>query len=384
MSNRVAGAANGGSGSYKNDDERRREEARSSTLQGQVDELRQALRELASRQVRLEESIKSAEGSTVQNRLLLDQMRQESQQSFQARALDENRTRQYLGELEQRLDDSLRPLRSLQAHVGELLEGSRRKADDSGQHLRRFEEIKVQLEQQQAVGDRNLVINSQLRDALDGVRNDVETQRRDSLRHDDSVKIVDQESRRRNVEITQAQQEANVRIDDLRSDIAHAGDLIDELKRSYAHVDPAIKELHVVDTDAKNELARFSQQSTERHDLVVERVDDLRHTTDGQIAEARQAAEVRFERLSERLDELSELDRDVGLRVSGIAHLIEELRLADEAIRRDIWQLHEQRVRLRVEQAQQELEHVTGQRRHTQTAVEAPVTDQAIIRPADR
>jgi len=40
---------------YRQDDERKRELARLATLQNQIDELRTALRELASRQVRLEE-----------------------------------------------------------------------------------------------------------------------------------------------------------------------------------------------------------------------------------------------------------------------------------------------------------------------------------------
>src|SRR5687768_7622460 len=100
MGNRTPGAPAPGMPAYRQDDERRRDEARLSTMQSQLDELRQALRELASRQVRSEEGLKQYEGSAAQNRLALEQIRQESQQSAQARALDENRTRQQLSDLE--------------------------------------------------------------------------------------------------------------------------------------------------------------------------------------------------------------------------------------------------------------------------------------------
>ena len=104
-------------GAMRHDDERRRDEARISALQNQVDELRQAMREVLSRQGREEELFKHYESATAQNRIAIDQLRQESQQSAQARALDENRTRQQVNDLDARLEDVTRPIRSLQAHV---------------------------------------------------------------------------------------------------------------------------------------------------------------------------------------------------------------------------------------------------------------------------
>ena len=108
----------------RQDDERRRDEARFAALQNQVDELRQAMREVLSRQGREEELLKHFESAAAQNRISIDQLRQESQQSAQARALDENRTRQQVVDIETRLEDLTRPIRSLQAHVTELVEAA--------------------------------------------------------------------------------------------------------------------------------------------------------------------------------------------------------------------------------------------------------------------
>jgi chromosome segregation ATPase len=367
---------------YRQEDDRKRETARLATLQGQVDEVRQALRELASRQVRLEEVVKAYEGGVAENRLHIDQVRQENQVSARARAIDENRTRQQIAEMDQRLDDAVRPIRSLQAHVSELLEASRRKIDDTGQYQRRFEDIRVAIDHLQAVGDRNTISVHQIRESIEGEKGEIDLVRRDILRNEDAIKIVDQEMRRRIAEVAQAGENVNNRMDDLRADIAHAHDLITELQRSTANIEPTFEELRKADADQKVESNRINQQALERHEVIVDRLDDLRQAADAQVAEVRQSQDQRVERLNERIDELNEQQRELGVRISAFIHQLDELRLVDESLRRDLWQLHEQRVRLRLEQAQQELDQVTGSRRDSETVERKSVV--VAPRPADR
>lgn len=363
---------------YRQDDERRRDEARAATLQNQVDELRQALRELASRQVRIEEGLKQYEGSAAQNRLTLDQIRQEAAQSSQARALDENRTRQQIGDLEQRIDDSVRPIRSLQAHVSELLEVSRKKTDDTGQHQRRFDELRTMIEHLQALSDRTTVVTHQLRDSLDNIRSEADQTRRDIMRNEDAIKIVDQEARRRVAEVIQAGEQVNTRLDELRSDMGHSFDLIEETQRSIVHIDPELAELRDVDAVLRQDITRFNSAAIERHEDIVERQEENRQSIDSQFAEIRQGIDQRYERLGERIEAFNEQHREIGFRVSALAMQLDELRQVDESIRRDLWTLHEQRVRLRLEQVQHELDLVTGSRRT------AELGGQQEPRPANR
>jgi len=353
---------------YRQDDERRRDEARLSTLQTQLDESRQALRELASRQVRIEETVKQYEGGSAQNRLALEQIRQETQQSSQARALDENRTRQQIADLEQRIDDAIRPIRSLAAHVNELLEASRKKVDDTGQHQRRYDELRGMIDHVQALGDRNAVMTHQLRDSIDNVRSEGEQVRRDLLRNEDAIKIVDQEARRRIAEVVQGSADVSSRIDELRSDVAHTFDLIEETRRSIAHVDPTLEELRQIDIALRQDITRFQQQAIERHEVLVERQEDTRQAVDGQFAELRTAMDQRYERLGERIEAVSEQYRELGYRLSTFVLQLDELKQVDGTLRRDLWALHEQRVRLRLEQVQQELDLVTGSRRVAEAA----------------
>jgi len=365
---------------YRQEDERRRDEQRLLALQNQIDELRQAMREVLSRQNREEELLKHYEGSAAQNRLAIDQFKQEVAQALQARALDETRTRQTVTDLETRIEDVGRPIRSIQAHIMEMLEASRQKADDTGQYRKRDEELQTQIDHVSAQIDRTAVVSHQLRDSIDAIRGEIDSIRRDIIRAEDAVKIVDQEARRRIVEVAQSGEVVTARIDELRSDLGHLFDLIDDTRRSIVHIDPALEELRGVDAGLRQDISRFQAQAVERHEVMLDRLEDTRQEMDARFADTRAGQEQRFERLIERIEDLAEAHRDLGFRLSSLSTQLDELRLADAAVRRDVWVRDEQRVRLRLEQAQQELDLITNQRREADTAPASPVRTR---RPAD-
>ena len=385
MSSRTPSVPPAGIPSYRQEDDRRRDEARVNTLQNQVDEIRGAIRELASRQVRIEENVKQYEGSAAQNRLSIEQLRQETAQSAQARALDENRTRQQVSDIEQRLEDGVRPIRSIQAHVSELIEGSRKKVDDTGQTQRKFDELRTMIDTIQALGDRNAVVTHQLRDSQDGLRSEIDQVRRDLLRNEDAVKIVDQEARRRIAEVQQTTAAFSARLDELRSDLAHSFDMIEETKRSIVHVDPTLEELREADAGVKIEVTRNHAQAVERHEVLVERIEDGRQVVETIAAELRQSSEQRYERLGDRMEAIGEEFRELGYKLGTLNLALDELRQVDTTLRRDLWSLHEQRVRIRMEQVQQELDLVTGARRtvETETRAETPAAGPPTIRSLD-
>ncbi|MCA9879276.1 MAG: hypothetical protein KC442_15905 [Thermomicrobiales bacterium] len=363
MSNRSTTQGQINAVGMRQDDERRRDEARLAALQNQVDELRQAMREVLSRQGREEELLKHYESATAQNRLAIEQVRQEMQQSAQARAIDETRTRQQIVDMDARMEDLTRPIRSLQAHVMELIEGARQKADDSSEYKQRDDALQAQIEHLSAHVDRTGVLIHQARDSIEATREETDGLRRDIVRAEDSIKIVDQDARRRVAEVAQAGETITARIDELRSDLGHLFDLIDDTRRSIVHIDPALEELRGADVGIRQELGRVQAQGVERHELLQERVEDMRGDVDARFADVRLALEQRHERLAERIDGLNDAHRELGFRISQLAGQLDELRLVDAAVRRDLWLLNEQRVRLRLDQAQQELDLIAAQRR---------------------
>lgn len=356
---------------YRQEDDRRRDDARIAALQNQVDELRAANRELASRQTRDEEIIKQNETLSAQLRLAIEQLRQESQQSAQARALDENRTRQLIQELEARVDDGVRPIRSLQAHVSELLEASRRKVDDTGQTEQRLEEMVTVIEHLSALGDRTNAISHGLRDTIDGVRTEVEGFRRDIIRAEDAIKIVDQEARRRTTDVQAIAESYSARLDELRADLGHLYDSFENQRRGLVHIDPTLDELRAGELALRQDFGRIQAQLAERHDLLIDMHDDARQENDARFEQLRQTFEERLDRLNERLEEASEHYRETTYKISDLNSAMEELRQVDASLHRDLWYLHEQRVRVRLEQIQEELDVATAQRRDADSEAQA-------------
>jgi chromosome segregation ATPase len=123
----------------------------------------------------------------------------------------------------------------------------------------------------------------------------------------------------------------------------------------------------------RGDLTKFQTQSVERHETILERYEDLRQEVDGHVADLRTAQDQRIDRLIERIEGIAEMYRDMGMRTGAFASQLDELRQTDEMLRRDLWHLNEQRVRVRLEQIQQELEMLTGQRRETETGPPAEI-----------
>lgn len=363
----------------RDDDRRKQDDAKAQVMQSQIDEMRQLLRELTSRQQRLEDQVKTNEASLAQHRMSLDQHRHEVAQSAQARQLEEARYRQQLTELSARIDDSTRPIRSLQAHVAELLESVRRQRDDVGLDTKRFDELRTLIDHLAAHGERQIAVSQTLRDSIESVRVEIERQQREIHRADDQVKIVEQESRRRFSEILQQIESLDVRLTSELGGITALQAQIEDLRADSELIPPELELLRQADQQLDVELTRVHSQARERDSLTTERIEEVRQQFDTLIHDLEEVTEKRFERVNARHEQLDEVDRELAYRLNLIEMQLEELQQVDLHVRREIWYLNEQRARLRVEQAQHELESVIEARRAAdQRAVAGnqPVTPQ--------
>ena len=349
--------------SYRDQDDRKREDAQFHALLADLDDMRLSMSELMEDRDSSQILIKQQASEIAQLMQILEQSTNESRQAAQAAALNENRTRQFIEELEERLDDATRPVRSLQSHVTDLLEQNRRKVDDSTQNKERFGEIGTSIEHLSAQTDRTSAIAHGLRDGIDAVRGELDELRRDILRTDDATKIVDQDSRRRVQGVTDMVDGFNARLDEIRADIAHTAETIDDTRRSLVHIDPSLDELRTAEQALRADLTKVQGVNDDRYDQLVDMIEEQRQETDARFDQLRHTLEERIERLNERLEESNDANRETGYRISELNSQIEELKQQDAALHRDIWYLHEQRVRVRLEQVQEELDLATAQRR---------------------
>ncbi|HET9015153.1 MAG TPA: hypothetical protein VFN57_06120 [Thermomicrobiaceae bacterium] len=347
----------------REDDRRKREEAKIQGLQAQVDEARHLARELMSRQLRLEEQLKAGEAAMAQHRLALEQHRHEVSQAAQARQLEEARVRQQLSELGARVDDSVRPIRSLQAHVSELIDATRRQREDDGHDTKRFDEIHALIDHLAAHGERQVVVSQTLRDSIDALRTELERMQRDLIRTDDGVRIVEQELRRRFAEVVQVAENLGSRMEQELGGIGALQAQIDALREDASAIDPQFETLRDWAQRLETDINRYQSQAVERDEITAERMEEIRQQFESRLQELSAVGEQRHERNTQRFDRLEEVDRELAYGIKMFEMQIEELRQADRRLRRELWYLHEQRARLRVEQAQHEMETVIEARR---------------------
>ncbi|MGA7669863.1 MAG: hypothetical protein WBW04_05540 [Nitrolancea sp.] len=350
----------------RDDERRKRDEAKIQTLQAQIDELRNMSREAASRQLRLEDQLKASEANVAQYRIILDQHRHEVSQAAQARQLEESRVRQQMSDLSTRIDDSTRPIRSIQAHVGELLETVRRQRDDVSHDTKRYDDLRSLIDHLGAHSERQVAVSQTLRDSIENVRVEVERQQRDLLRIDDATKIVDQDGRRRLTEVIQQIENLSAHVNAELAGVSALAARVDDVDQSLTGVWPIFDTLRDSQEKFQSEIDRYHTQSVERDDLVAERMEEIRQQSEAQVNNLDAATSQRFERLSSRTEQLDEVDRDLAYRLSLIEMQIEELTRVDQRVRREMWYLNEQRARLQLEQAQQELEQVIDSRRQAE------------------
>jgi chromosome segregation ATPase len=366
----------------REEERRKRDEVRLAALQTQVDELRSLVRELSSRQVRGEEQFRNYEASISQLRSQVEQHRHEVAQASQARAIDDARLRQQLTEIDARIDESVKPVRALQAHVSEILETIRRGRDDDQDDLRRFTELRTQIDHIAALAERNSDVIQLLRDSTANLRTDLEQTDRNTLKNEDSIRIVEQDARRRIAETHQEIENISIRLEEVRPIFGQLEAQIADVRDSGRHIDPALDALARTDERQQAEINRYYTQSNERDDLLGERIDELRVQQEIGFRDIRQNVEQRFERVSERLDSLADIDRELAYRLNMIEMRLDELADADVRLRRELWHLEEMRVRRRFDQIQQDLEAAAEGRRtaESELAREKPTRQQ----PRDR
>ncbi len=342
----------------REEERRRREEARQQALQAQIDELRHLIRELVSRQLRLEEELKASEADWAEQRQALEQHRHEVAQAAQARQLEEARFRQQLTELAQRIDESTRPIRSLQAHVAELLDAVRRQREDTGHDTRRFDELRILIDHLASHVERLSVVGQSLRSSIDAVTLEVERLGRELGKTQDGLRIVEQDVRRRVTEVFQEVESLKPQIKDGQARQQMVQAQVDGLREDLETIEPRFSEVSAEIDRLAAEIERVRSHALERDELTEERVEELRQQLEIQLRDLMALGEQRHSRTSEQLEQLTAVDRELAYRVDLIEVKLEELREIDRQLRNELWRLHEQRARWRLEQAQQELERV--------------------------
>jgi len=352
----------------RDEDRRRREAVTINNLQQQIDELRALLRDHASRVGRGDEIVKNVEASIADIRVDLDDHRRSTVQYAQARQLDENRFRSALTDMHGGISEAHGSIRQLQAQTAELIEQSRARRDTTELTNRRFDELQSQITRAFAQQDRLVEVMKNLRESIEEVRVEAAQARRDYQRVDDAIRIVDSEAKRRVVEVEQRIEVLPPRIEESLRRVSAVETAFKSLGDEFARIHNALQHLADIETRQDEITSQFNEQALERHDLVLERIEEVRQQGDAVSRDLRHAAEERDSYLASRIDISDDALRDVAHRISLVNTRVDEVgqRIAD--VRRELARAAEQQVRSRFKQVQQELEEVVELNRRVLTS----------------
>ena len=341
------------------DEERRRRDAGTiNNLQQQIDELRGLMREYAARSGRGDEIVKNVEVIAADLRADLEDHRRATAQHAQVRQLDENRIRQTLAQMHGGITEAHGAIRTLQAQTTELIEQSRARRDTSDVTNRRFDELQGQITRAFAQQERFIEVVKGVRESIEEVRVETAQFHRDVQRVDDATRIVDSEAKRRVIEIEQRIEVIPPRIEEAVKRIAAIEHGLKGIGEEFARIHRNLQALAVIDVRQEEEYTTQNEQALERHDLVLERLEEVRQQGDAVARDLRHASEERDAFLANRQDDSDEAIRDVSHRITLVNTRVDEVGQRIAEARKELARATEVQVRSRYRQVQEELGEV--------------------------
>jgi len=197
-----------------------------------------------------------------------------------------------------------------------------------------------------------------VRESIEEVRVETAQFHRDVQRVDDATRIVDSEAKRRVIEIEQRIEVIPPRIEEVAKRVAAIENGLKGLGDEFARIHRSLQSLAAIDVRQEEEYTTQNEQSLERHDLVLERIEEVRQQGDAVARDLRHAAEERDTFLANRQDDSDEAIRDVAHRITLVNTRVDEVGQRIAEARKELARAAEVQVRSRHRQAQEELEEV--------------------------
>lgn len=338
----------------RDDERRKREEARLGALQEQIDELRLLLREGSSRHGQVEEAQAVLGEQIAGLGERIEGARNESRGYNDLRVVEMTRLRAEIEEVDQHFSAAVAPVPNLQSQITDLGNHIRVRFQELGEDRHRFGELQAQIDRLLPLVERSAEIARIVREELVAIRAEIDAVRADWRKTGDSVGMVEQDLRRRSGDLGARLDETNGRIDALKDELPPLDVQIDRVRSELHAVLPKFDQLVAVDTDLREEIERITALTFDHHAKTIAKADEARIASEERLRLVERLNDTRFASTMARFGELEEADRSIGHRITMLVVRLDELRDEDSATRLEVRRLEELRLRVRIEQAQQE------------------------------
>jgi len=166
--------------------------------------------------------------------------------------------------------------------------------------------------------------------------------------------MTEQDARRRIGDLGVRLDETNGRIDALKDALPPLEVQTARVRAELHQALPKFDTLAATDAELREDIDRNAVLDFDRHTKAVTKMDEVRAAVEERVRLVERLNDTRFSSTMTRFKELEETDRAIGHRITLLAVRLDELRDQDAAVRVEMRRLEELRLRVQIEQAQQE------------------------------
>ena len=285
-------------------------------LQGQIDELRRQLKDQTNKYNWAMEQVRKTEASVAQVQNLFERHTGEVAQVQDAMRRDVQVLRKEVTSALVKIDESVRPLRDMQAQIKQVAEARKADRDYVTTWLNRIEQVEQQI----------TVLFAQLKDLderqrqgmlqLDRLREADQFAVNEVRRASDELQVEKHSLRRQIVESQQLVTDLRSALDDHDARITRIDEIREHINLFSEMLPNQIAEVGGKLPELAAEIKRVARVSTERFLMNQERVEEIRQQSDEKISDLKAADDQQLRQITswlERIDGyLRELEQRIG------------------------------------------------------------------------
>lgn len=320
-------AANRGEVSAKFEDEKQRAQDQSQLiyLQNQIDELRRMIKDQNNKYAWSMEQARRSEGQVSQMQNLIERNSQEMQTTLELYKREIGALRREVASAMLRAEESIKPVRELQAQIHQLQESRRQDRDAVTPWYGRIEELEHHAKEIVAMVRESDDRYRQLYAQLEQFRLADAATAEQFRRLDEQLQVEKQQLRRHAVEAQQLIDDVRQSLDDPIARIGRLEERVRDSEDQLEELPPRIIAVVEQLPALQEEIRRVELVASERFLLSQERIEDLRHQHDERIVEMHEAGDENLLHITSWLERIDTWCREEEGRVARIGNRLDLL-----------------------------------------------------------
>lgn len=300
---------------YEEERVRAAEQSQIAYLQGQIDELRRTIKDQTNKYNWAMEQVRRVEGSVAQIEAAQDRLRQEVATALEGYRRDIANLRKDVANVLVKAEESVKPLREIQAQIHQLNEARKSDRDHVAGWLVRIEELEQSTRgwfgQIKEVDERHRSIVSR----FDALYASDDSARAEIRKVADDLQVEKQSLRRQAVEAQQLVADLRSILDDHNSRIARLDDIRQQINVFSEQLPGQVAELGVRLEELGGEIKRVDRQANDHFLVSQERLEEVRHQHEEKVQAIQENDEHQVRQLNAWLERVDSLVREIDQRL---------------------------------------------------------------------